>query len=189
MKKRRYPAATAEAGFTLVEALVAMALMAMVLGALASISSAWIPNWNHGIARLQRNESVALGNLRCDVGLDRLIDVRENVQRHQLRDELVRFEAKLRRQFLDDDWRLDVNDFLFRLGLDRRLFRNGFGRSRGWRRGRRDWREDRAGRLETGDRRKNRGAFYRSVGFSPLRLWFFLVNERDALDVAMGRRL
>jgi general secretion pathway protein J len=61
MKKRRYSTATAEAGFTLVEALVATALMAIVLGALASISSAWMPNWNHGIARLQRNESVALG--------------------------------------------------------------------------------------------------------------------------------
>jgi general secretion pathway protein J len=83
MKKRRYPAATAEAGFTLVEALVAMALMAMVLGALASISSAWIPNWNHGIARLQRNESVALGiqRLTSDVAAAEFVSVENDARK------------------------------------------------------------------------------------------------------------
>jgi general secretion pathway protein J len=49
------------AGFTLVEALVATVLMGLILAALATITARWLPNWNHGIARLQRNEQVALG--------------------------------------------------------------------------------------------------------------------------------
>ena len=49
------------AGFTLIEALVATALMGLILAALATITARWLPNWNHGIARLQRNEQVALG--------------------------------------------------------------------------------------------------------------------------------
>ena len=49
------------AGFTLLEALVAMALMGLILAALATITAQWLPNWNHGIARVQRNEQVALG--------------------------------------------------------------------------------------------------------------------------------
>ena len=65
------------------------------------------------------NESVALCDLRCDVGLDRLIDVRENVEVHQLGDELVRLQTKLDRKLLHDDRRLDMNDVLrgsFRFG-------------------------------------------------------------------------
>ena len=49
------------AGFTLLEALVAMALMGMILTALATITAQWLPNWNRGIVRVQRNELVALG--------------------------------------------------------------------------------------------------------------------------------
>ena len=58
------------------------------------------------------NESVVLRDLRRDIRLDRLIDVRENVERHQLGDELVRFQTELRRELLHDDRRLDVNDVL-----------------------------------------------------------------------------
>ena len=68
------------------------------------------------------NESVTFGNLRCDIGLDRLIDVREDVERHQFGDELMRFQTELDRELLHNDRRLDVNDVL------RRRF--GFGRSR-----------------------------------------------------------
>ena len=49
------------AGFTLIEALVATALMGFILAALATITAQWLPNWNHGVVRVQRNEQVALG--------------------------------------------------------------------------------------------------------------------------------
>jgi general secretion pathway protein J len=51
----------AEAGFTLLEALIAMMLMGVVLGALATITGQWIPSWNRGMTRLQRDEQLALG--------------------------------------------------------------------------------------------------------------------------------
>src|ERR1043166_514265 len=41
-----------------------------------------------------QNESVALGDLRSDVGLDRLIDVGKNVEGHQLGDELMGFRSE-----------------------------------------------------------------------------------------------
>ena len=40
---------------------------------------------------LLKNKSVILGNFRSDIRLDCLVEVRENVVSHQLRDELVRF--------------------------------------------------------------------------------------------------
>jgi general secretion pathway protein J len=54
------------AGFTLIEAVVAMALMAMILVALATITAQWMPNWNRGLTRVQRDADLALG-------LDRLV--------------------------------------------------------------------------------------------------------------------
>jgi general secretion pathway protein J len=58
------------AGFTLIEALVATALMGIVLTALASLAGQWLPNWNRGIARAQSSEvvGVALERLVGDVG-------------------------------------------------------------------------------------------------------------------------
>jgi general secretion pathway protein J len=53
------------AGFTLVEALVATALMGLVLAALATITSQWLPNWSRGVFRVRRAELV-------DLALDRL---------------------------------------------------------------------------------------------------------------------
>jgi general secretion pathway protein J len=50
----------AEHGFTMFEALVAIALMGLILGALASVTAQWLPNWNRGIALAQRNEQVAI---------------------------------------------------------------------------------------------------------------------------------
>src|SRR5258708_27859710 len=49
-----------EDGFTLIETLVAVALIGLVLSALANITSQWLPNWNRGIDRIQRSESMAL---------------------------------------------------------------------------------------------------------------------------------
>ena len=54
------------AGFTLIEALIATALMAMILTALATITGQWMPNWNRGMTRVQGAEDLALG-------LDRLV--------------------------------------------------------------------------------------------------------------------
>ena len=55
-----------EAGFTLIEVLVATLLMTVILAALATVTSQWMPNWNRGMARVQRAERLALG-------LDRIV--------------------------------------------------------------------------------------------------------------------
>jgi general secretion pathway protein J len=49
------------AGFTLVEALIAIAMMSAILAVLATITSQWLPNWNRGFARVQRLEALAFG--------------------------------------------------------------------------------------------------------------------------------
>jgi general secretion pathway protein J len=43
-------------GFTLIETLIATLLMAIILGTLATLTAQWLPNWNRGLARLQRAE-------------------------------------------------------------------------------------------------------------------------------------
>jgi len=57
---------SAISGFTLVEALVATALMGLVLAALATITAQWLPNWDRGLARVQRNELL-------DIGIQRIV--------------------------------------------------------------------------------------------------------------------
>ena len=61
MTARRRQSMKAIAGFTLLEALVAIALMGLILAALATITAQWLPNWNHGIVRVQRSDDVRLG--------------------------------------------------------------------------------------------------------------------------------
>jgi general secretion pathway protein J len=51
----------ASAGFTLIETLIATALMVAILAALATVTSQWLPNWNRGFARVQRTELLSLG--------------------------------------------------------------------------------------------------------------------------------
>jgi general secretion pathway protein J len=60
---------TGEAGFTLIETIVALALMGLVLSALASITAQWLPNWNHGVDRIQRSEliGIALQRIAADL--------------------------------------------------------------------------------------------------------------------------
>lgn len=59
----------ATAGFTLLEAVIATALMAMILAALATVTRQWLPNWNRGIVRVQGTEQVALGLERLGADL------------------------------------------------------------------------------------------------------------------------
>ena len=60
---------TTESGFTLIETLVALALMGLVLSALASLTAQWLPNWNRGLDRIQRSEmiSMALQQIGADL--------------------------------------------------------------------------------------------------------------------------
>ncbi len=51
----------AESGFTLLETLLATALFLIVIAALATVTGQWLPAWNHGFARVQRTERLALG--------------------------------------------------------------------------------------------------------------------------------
>jgi len=60
MTSARAPHNNTIAGFTLIEAIVALALMGVILGALATITAQWLPNWNRGIARAQAHERLAL---------------------------------------------------------------------------------------------------------------------------------
>src|SRR6516162_7253103 len=58
---KRSPRSPRNAGFTLVEALVATLLMAFILGALATVTAQWLANWDRGFIRAQRVELLAAG--------------------------------------------------------------------------------------------------------------------------------
>jgi hypothetical protein len=55
------------------------------------------------------NESVKIAEFAGDLGLDRLVDVRENLHSHQILDDLEGRNTQLGGQFLDLDRRLDVD--------------------------------------------------------------------------------
>ncbi|HLH87364.1 MAG TPA: prepilin-type N-terminal cleavage/methylation domain-containing protein [Xanthobacteraceae bacterium] len=61
MRGGRRPKDRPEAGFTLIETLIATALFLIVVAALATITGQWLPSWDHGIARVQRAEQLAFG--------------------------------------------------------------------------------------------------------------------------------
>jgi general secretion pathway protein J len=58
-----------QAGFTLIEALVALALTGLLLSALATLTAQWLPAWNHGFDRIQNNEQVAIAMQRIAADL------------------------------------------------------------------------------------------------------------------------
>jgi general secretion pathway protein J len=66
MRSPRRRALAQEAGFTLIEVLLATLLMTVILAALATVTAQWLPNWNRGMARVQRAERLAMG-------LDRIV--------------------------------------------------------------------------------------------------------------------
>jgi general secretion pathway protein J len=61
MRARRRHGRSREAGFTLIEMLIATVLMVAILGALATVTAQWLPNWNRGFARVQRTELASVG--------------------------------------------------------------------------------------------------------------------------------
>lgn len=58
-----------EAGFSLIEALIALALMGLVLSSLATITAQWLPAWNRGVDRIQRTEMLGLALRRISEDL------------------------------------------------------------------------------------------------------------------------
>jgi general secretion pathway protein J len=74
---------TNEAGFTLIEALVALALTGLVLAALATITAQWLPNWNRGVDRVQRNEQVAIALDRISADLASALYISANREQRQ----------------------------------------------------------------------------------------------------------
>ena len=54
------PRRSRDGGFTLIETLLATALLLLILGVFAAVTAQWLPNWNRGFARAQRNEHLAL---------------------------------------------------------------------------------------------------------------------------------
>ena len=58
-----------EQGFTLIEALAALALTGLVLSALATITAQWLPNWNRGFDRIQQSELVGISMRRIAADL------------------------------------------------------------------------------------------------------------------------
>jgi general secretion pathway protein J len=53
-----------EAGFTLIEALVALALTGLLLSTLATLTAQWLPVWNRGLDRIQNNELISMAMQR-----------------------------------------------------------------------------------------------------------------------------
>ena len=58
-----------EHGFTLIEALAALALTGLILSALASLTAQWLPNWNRGFDRIQSSELIGISMQRIAADL------------------------------------------------------------------------------------------------------------------------
>ena len=71
-----------EAGFTMIEVLLATLLMTVILAALATVTSQWLPNWNRGMVWVQRAERLAIGLERivADLSVAELIPINGNAK-------------------------------------------------------------------------------------------------------------
>lgn len=65
-KSRALPRSRDADGFTLIEALVSIALMGAIVASLSVVTGQWLPNWRLGFGRVQRLEAL-------DVGLQRVV--------------------------------------------------------------------------------------------------------------------
>jgi general secretion pathway protein J len=76
-------AGSSNAGFTLLETLLATALFLIVIAAIATVTGQWLPSWNHGFARVQRTEHLALGmeRIMADVAAAQFISPNAVVKR------------------------------------------------------------------------------------------------------------
>ena len=72
-----------ECGFTLIETLVALALMGLVLSALANLTAQWLPNWNRGLERIQRSEliGIALQRIGADLAAAEYVSANRDARR------------------------------------------------------------------------------------------------------------
>jgi general secretion pathway protein J len=79
--RARHPMAGA-AGFTLIEVLLATLLMTVILGSLATVTAQWLPNWNRGMARVQRAERLAIGleRIAADLSVAEMMPVNRNAR-------------------------------------------------------------------------------------------------------------
>jgi general secretion pathway protein J len=50
-----------DAGFTLIEAMASVAVMAAIVATIATLSGQWLPHWRHGLVELQRADLLSLG--------------------------------------------------------------------------------------------------------------------------------
>jgi general secretion pathway protein J len=77
MSRVRRRAPSDQAGFTLIEVLLATLLMTVILAALATVTAQWLPNWNRGMARVQRAERLALGleRIAADLSVAEMIPI------------------------------------------------------------------------------------------------------------------
>jgi general secretion pathway protein J len=58
---RRADPCSSVSGFSLIEALAALALTATIIVALGSVAGQWLPNWRRGFVELQRTDLLGLG--------------------------------------------------------------------------------------------------------------------------------
>jgi general secretion pathway protein J len=72
-----------ERGFTLIEAIITLALTGLVLSALANITAQWLPNWNRGLGRVQRSETIgiALQRIGADLAAAEYVPLNRNSRR------------------------------------------------------------------------------------------------------------
>jgi general secretion pathway protein J len=69
MKRQKPGTRDGERGFTLIEALAALALTGLVLSALATLTAQWLPSWNRGFDRIQQSELIGISMRRIAADL------------------------------------------------------------------------------------------------------------------------